>query len=473
MSATNSSKRFARERWHEKLLEALRQQPPQWWRQTLERLDGEAAREGIVIYADPTTLQPVRIQRVPWLLTRAQARYLHMFGVRLRRALNRLLRTYFDDPAVQAVLPLSEDERAWLSALFPKGFPEPMPVFERVDTNLGVEDPHWAGNLRVLEWNSVGVGCLHFMPVANQLIADQVLPVLRETLAPASCRLSADPRVLLARLLRAHAAAIGRQTCVVAFVERREASPGGADEMLRLSEFLKVQGFQAVYVDPRELEVRNGEVVCHDLVVDLIYRDFMLNEIVSIERHGGQVHAIKHAFQRNQVVSALTGEFDHKSLLEFCSNPEFSRYFTPAQRRALATIAPWTRLMRERKTTAAAGEDVDLPAYARANRERLILKPNRSYGGQDVVIGPDATQAVWEEAIGRAMAHPDTWVVQAFIPLPCVPFPDPVSRELGDEFVTVGFIATPDGIAFVGRSSRERIVNISRGGSLVPIFLID
>ncbi len=472
MRATNSSKRFARERWHDKLLEALRQQPPQWWRQTLEHLTEAAAREGIVIYVDPKTAQPVRIQCVPWLLTRAQAQYLHIFGVRLRRVLNRLLRTYFDDPAIQAVLPLSEDERVWLSALFPKGFPEPIPVFERLDTNLGVEDPQWAGNLRVLEWNSVGVGCLHFMPVANQLIADQVLPVLKETLLPASCRLSSDPRLLLARLLKDHAKAIGRQTCVVAFVERRETSPGGADEMLRMSEFLNTQGFQAVCVDPRELEVRNGEVVYKDLVVDLIYRDFMLNEIVSIEKHGGTVSAIKHAFQQNQVVSALTGEFDHKSLLEFCSNPEFSRYFTPAQRRALETIAPWTRLMRQRKTTAASGEDVDLPAYVRANREHLVLKPNRSYGGQDVVIGPDVTQAVWEEAIGRSLEHPDTWVAQAFIPLPCVPFPDPVSRELVNEFVTVGFVATPDGIAFVGRSSRERIVNVSRGGNLVPIFLI-
>ena len=464
---------MSRTGWRAEFLKVLHQQSPEWYRKTLATLHEAAAREGIVIYTDPHTTTPVRIHLVPWLLTRAQGRYLQLLGVRLRRALNRLLQTYVDDPAIQAVLPLSEDERQWLSQLAPKGFPEPATVFERLDTNLILEDGQWPQDLRFLEWNSVGVGCLHFMPVANQLIQEHVLPVLQAALPSISCRLSTDPRLLLGRLLRAHAHALGRQTCVVAFVERRETSPGGADEMLRMSQFLQTQGLHTLCVDPRDLEVRDGEVVYHDTIVDVVYRDFMLQEIVSIEKHGGQVTAMKHAFQHNQVVSGLTGEFDHKSLLEFCSNPEFNRYFTPAQRRALDVLIPWTRLMRERKTTDESGRDVDLLAHVRTHRDELVLKPNRAYGGQDVVIGPDLTQAAWETAIGRALEHPDTWVAQQFIPLPHVEFLDPASRALVKEFVTVGFVATPDGVAFVGRSSTERIVNISRGGSLVPIFIIN
>lgn len=390
----------------------------------------------------------------------------------MRRTLNRLLRHYFDDPAIQAVLPLSEDERAWLADAFPKGLPELMPVFERLDTNLNPDDPQWAENLRVLEWNAVGVGCLHFMPVANQLVGEHVMPVLQEALKDAGCRASRDPRLLLAKLLTHHTEALGRSTCVVAFVERRESIPGGADEMLHMSHFLNAQGMHTMCVDPRDLEVRNGEIMHHDVVVDLVYRDFMLSEILSIEKHGGQVQAMKHAFQRNQVISCLTGEFDHKSLLELCSNPEFDRYFTPAQRKALDVIAPWTRLMRERKTATRKEHEVDLPAYVRTHREELILKPNRAYGGQDVMIGRDATQAQWEAAVAKTMEQPDTWVAQDYTPLPVLEYPDPETRELAKELVTIGSIATPDGVAFVGRSSRERIVNISRGGSLVPVLCI-
>ena len=402
-----------------------------------------------------------------------QCQYLRLLGLRFRRLLNRLLRNYRDDPALQAVLPLTEDERQWMSQLAPNGFPEPATVFERLDTNLVADDPQWPSALKFLEFNSVGVGCLDFMPVANHLIAEHVMPIFQAALGETAYQMSLDPRHLLATLLQTHAKAIGRSTCVVAFVERREAESGGADEMLRLSEFLKTEGLHAVCADPRELELRDGEVMHRDTVIDVVYRDFGLSEILSIEKHGGHVEAIKRAFTRNQVVSGLTGEFDHKSLFELFSNPEFERYFTPSQRRAHRAFVPWTRLVRERKTADVKGQEVDLPEVIRRQREGLVLKPNRAYGGQDVVIGMDVTQAAWEEALGRALAHPDTWVAQEMASLPQAEFLDPRTLEgTRSEFVTIGFLATPDGIAFIGRASPNRIVNISRGGSLVPTFLL-
>jgi len=428
----------------------------------------------VVIYADGKTVEPVQIQLVPCLLTTAQSAYLQALGTRIRRVLNRLLRTYFNDPVLQQVLPLTEDEQAWIKQLAPHGFPEPATVFERLDTNLTADDPEWPKTFRILEFNSVGVGCLHFMPIANRLLAERILPMLAPTLDLATCQPTTDHRLLLRRTLEQHAKAIGRSTCVTALVERREASAGGADEILYVSRWLQEQGLPTVVVDPRELELRNGEVVHHDLVIDVIYRDFNLHEIISIENHGGHVDAVKHAFRHNQVVSGLTGEFDHKSLLELLSNPEFERYFTVSQRRTFQDFMPWTRLLRERTTTDPARTEVDLVPYVRTHREQLVLKPNRAYGGSDVVIGCDATQAAWEEALGRALGKPDTWVAQEIATLPSAEFFNPENHRSSapTEFVTIGFTATPHGIAFVGRSSTDRIVNISRGGNLVPIFIL-
>jgi len=427
----------------------------------------------ITIYADGKTAQPVPIHLVPWLLTRPQCQYLQVLGLRLRRALNRALRAYSQDEAIRQVLPLTDDEQAWLAQLIPKGFPDPPTVFERLDTNLVIEDPQWPRVLRFLEFNSVGIGCLHFMPIANQLVAEHLMPTFQEVLKPATCRATTDPRVLLRQTLEAHAKAIGRHQCAVAFVERREPMAGGADEMAHLRQWFESQGMQAVVADPRELEVKSGELIYKDLTIDVIYRDYSLSEVVSIETHGGTVDAIKHAFRQNQVVSGLTGEFDHKSLMEFLSNPEYERYFTPSQRRTFQTCIPWTRLMRPRKTGTPDRQEADLPEFVRANRERLVLKPNRAYGGQDVVMGMDVSGSTWDQAVVAALEKPNTWVVQEMVPLPGVEFLDP---ERGNgvltEFVTVGFVATPQGIAFLGRSSPERIVNISRGGSLVPVFLI-
>ncbi len=463
-------RRFRRERWHDKVCDALRRQPADWWQHAAKALKETATREGVVVYTETNTIHPVQIHLLPLLVTAGQCHYLHLIGLRIRRTLNRLLRTWGEDPALQAVLPLSERERAWLAEVAPKGLPEPATVFERLDTNLSVEDPQWHTALRVLEFNSVGVGCLHFMPVANLAAQEQIHSVLTAVLGESAWRLTTDPRVLLRKTLEAHAKAIGRKSLAVAFVERREISAGGADEMLYLSEYFQAQGLHAVVVDPRDLDVRDGELVYKDGVVDLIYRDCALSEVISIEAHGGHMDAMKHAFAHNQVVSGLTGDFDHKSLLELLSNPAYDRYFTPSQRRTFHTFIPWTRLMRERTTADPQGKEADLPAYARAHREGLVLKPNRAYGGQDVTIGQDVSQAAWDAAVATAVEQADAWVVQEFVVLPQAAFVDGAGKEPAEEFVTVGFLSTPEGIAFVGRSFTKKIVNISRGGSLVPIF---
>jgi hypothetical protein len=452
----------------------LRKQPAEWWSSVPARLAEAATAKGIVMYdGAKCERQPVSIHLTPWLLTEAQCRYLQLVGTRMRRVVNRLLRSYFQDEALQAVLPLGDSEREWLRAVIPNGFPEPATVFERFDTNLLIDDPHWDSALQVLELNAVGIGCLHFQPAANALIEEHVLPVLRGVIPSATCRSPEDPRVLLRKLLEWHARAIGRKNAVTAFVERREDCLGGADEMHEVARFLQAQGLPTVYADPRELELRDGEIVYKDTVVDLIYRDFMLKEIVSIERHGGKVDAIKHAFQRNQVISSLTGEFDHKSMLECLSNPEFGKYFTPSQRRTFQAFVPWTRLIYGRSTIDPSGRQVDLIDYIREHRESLVMKPNRAYGGQDVVIGAGVTQAVWEAAIAKAMDKASTCVVQEFVRLPQVEFIATTNgRHPVSEFVTVGFTATPHGIEFLGRSSGNRIVNITRGGNLVPVFIV-
>lgn len=473
---TRAYRRLRRGGWHATLLEHVRRQPSDWLQQALANIRDEALKRDIAMYSDGKTRQPVPIHPLPWLLTPTQSRYIQLLGIRIRRVLNRLLRTYQDDPALQAVLPLTDDERAWFAQLAPKGFPEPIPLFERLDTNFAIDDPQWVSSLRFLEFNSVGVGCLHFTPASHELIAEHIMPALQPALGESTSQLTDDPRLLLRRMAEAHAKAIGRSTPTVAFMERRESCAGGADEMRRVAEFLKAQGLPTVYGDPRELELRNGEVMFKDTIVDVVYRDFSLAEIISIEKHGGQVDAMKRAFSRNQVISALPGEFDHKSLFELLSNPEFGKYFTPSQRRTFHDYIPWTRLVRPRNTTDPDGREVDLPEHLRSKRERLVLKPNRSYGGENVTIGVDVTASVWDDAVAAALAKPDTYVAQELVSLPRMDFLSnghgASGQELSKEFVTLGFIATPDGIAFIGRSFSGRIVNITRGGSLVPIFLV-
>ncbi len=453
-------------------MSALLKQPAAWRRQLLTHLTDGARERHITLFTASNTDAPVPIHPVPWLISRAQAAELQATSLRLREAITQALARYLTDEALQRALPLDPEERAWMADVASVGPPGPIPIFERLDTNLVLERAGGLRALKILEWNSVGVGCLHFLPMVNQLVGERVLPTLRQRMNGCPIELSADPRHLLLQTLRRHADAIKRPCAVTAFVERREMPVGGSDEMLHVSQYLQQQGLPTVVADPRELELRRGEIVYKDFTVDLIYRDCSLSELVSIERHGGDVKAMREAFRRNQVISALAGEFDHKSLCEVLSSPEFAHHFTPAQRRLLREVVPWTRLLRARSTTNPRGRAVDLPAFARRHRERLVLKPNRSYGGQGVSVGSILTQADWEGRLNEAMAHPDTWVVQETVSLPRVEFLDlDGGSKPVPEFVIIGVMATADGAAFLGRASPHCVVNISQGGRLVPILL--
>src|SRR5437870_1762474 len=71
------------------------------------------------------------------------------------------------------------------------------------------------------------------------------------------------------------------------------------------------------------------------------------------------VKAVRTAFRRNQVVSSLAGDFDHKSCWELFTDDRFGHFFTPAQWRIFNRHILWTRLIRETKTTQESGRTVD------------------------------------------------------------------------------------------------------------------
>jgi uncharacterized circularly permuted ATP-grasp superfamily protein len=131
-------------------------------------------------------------------------------------------------------------------------------------------------------------------------------------------------------------------------------------------------------------------------------------------------------------------------------------------------------LLRERRTTDPKGNECDLIPFVRKNRPTLVLKPNRGYGGEGVVVGQVVSDSAWERALQRALEKPDTWVVQEQVQITREPVllvkgeGLPQREEL---FVTLGVTATSRGVSFVGRCSEQPVVNISQGGGLVPVFL--
>ena len=434
----------------------------------------ESKERGLLIDVKDGQQMIIPVSMTPWVIRRSTARYFQTLFRGIRRTVNRVLANYVEDPKLQEILPLRETELAWLKASCAGGMPRPQTVFERFDTNLGPNVEEQLSTFKIIEFNAVGIGCIYLMPAATELLEKYLLPPLKEQIPNISLIPAFDYRKLLLGELQAHAKALGRPECRVGFVERREFVHGGTDEFNKIIPYFDSLGVHSIIGDPREVE-RNEEIFSiKGEEIDVVYRDFQLEEVVSIKTHGGSVDGIEDAFAKNRVVSTVFGEFDHKSLCELLTNPEFARYFSAQEIRAVRRRIPWTRLVMERKTAGMEDQEVDLIPYIQKNRENLVLKPNRSYGGEGVIVGADASDSAWEKGVEQAVAKPKTWVVQEKVAIAKAPMM--VLRQTGklqieEQYVTLSVTATGRGVAFVGRCSAEPVVNISQGGGLVPVFL--
>ncbi len=176
----------------------------------------------------------------------------------------------------------------------------------------------------------------------------------------------------------------------------------------------------------------------------------------------------------NQVISSISGELDHKSSFEVFTSPQFQRFFTPSERLIFKRYLPWTRILKERKTTDSRLRSVDLVAYVRKNKDRLIIKPNRAYGGKGVVIGKLVNKKQWDSFLQKAVSRPGEYVVQDLVNIRREVFPVCQDKKIGfDTFYSVsGFVVTRSSAAVLGRFSKEMVVNVARKGGIVPALLV-
>ena len=134
----------------------------------------------------------------------------------------------------------------------------------------------------------------------------------------------------------------------------------------------------------------------------------------------------------------------------------------------------WTRIVSDRRTMSPNGEEIDLLEYARKERESLVLKPNRSYGGEGVVVGPAAGQGEWEGAINRAVQDEERWVVQQVAQIPVKSFQlldDSGRLHVEPFYVVVGMAPSRDGVAFVVRASQQHVVNVAKQGGMCAFMV--
>jgi len=99
-----------------------------------------------------------------------------------------------------------------------------------------------------------------------------------------------------------------------------------------------------------------------------------------------------------------------KRNLALLSQSQRSSLFSAEEQEVIRNHIPWTRLVAAERVEFH-GEEVFLPDLLAAERNRLVLKEGRSFGGKGVHLGRATSAARWEE-VARTALESGGWVVQ-------------------------------------------------------------
>jgi len=422
-------------------------------------------RPGALPVPHPIALTPFVVSRrlVPVLTRLADA--VHRFQARAPDLYRRAVSDF------RTLCPVSETTARWL--LREAAGPAPWQLMIRPDVGLGPSPERRALAPILFETNATALAGLYNHAAGVAILKREVFP---HVFTAAERRRLADPPDLLALTVRwvvRAARRLGRRRLRgVAFVE--DAGPvDGYSEVPRLVHAFDAAGIRAAHGTPDELRLIREAVYLRDMPVDVVYRDVSYDDLELPLGQSGRLAGFLERFGAGAVLPGLSGEFAHKGLLECLTRADYQGFFTPAERRLLRACVPWTRVLSARFTAAPDGRRVDLAEYVRRKAARLLIKPNVGSSGVGILLGREASPALWEARLARALREPGAWVVQERRPgtrRPMV-YLRAGTAYAGPCYFSLGLFYAPGDLGLHCRVSREPIVNVARQGALACAFL--
>ncbi len=435
----------------------------------------EEARKRQLIYCRDGREGVIKVMLRPAGAMPDQTAYCHVVSLALLNALKRLPDLYLQDFSVREIVPLLPDEEKWLWDTWGPGQRENNPIFGRLDAMVDFTSPMWKDTLHFIEPNLNSVGGIHIGPTCDRLVTDVILPVVREVIPDLHLDCGSDLREIFLQEIIDHLEATGRSGGTICLIDPKYAGDGPVEFPALVEHYRKMHGMKVVYADANELHVKGGEVWYEDSRIDIAYRGYEVRDLLEMEKGEGlDITPLKVLFRENRMISSIAGDFDHKSAWEILTNPDFTvKYFTADERHLFQRHVLWTRLLRESRTTNPEGQQIDLLEWVRRNQDILVIKPNRSYGGDRVIIGPSVSDREWERGIGESLLG-EAFVVQRLAHITMSEFPVVGSDggvKMEPFYTVVGFAPTKYGVAILGRASQKQVVNVAQGGTSYSILV--
>jgi uncharacterized circularly permuted ATP-grasp superfamily protein len=235
-------------------------------------------------------------------------------------------------------------------------------------------------------------------------------------------------------------------------------------------------GVPVEIADPRDLVFDGKTLSANGKKIDLVYRRVLINDILA---RSAECKALVDAYQASAVCVAnnFRCKIPHvKAFFAVLTDERNAGIFSFDEREMIRAHVPWTRVVGDVQT-AHYGEHVELLAFVRRERNKLVLKPSDEYGGSGVTLGWEADERTWDAAIEKAIApNNGCWIVQERIPIRREVFPwvkpegDVEFRDMLVDFAPYLFRGKVAG--FLTRLSATGLANVTSGGGQVPAFRV-
>ncbi|HEU5087381.1 MAG TPA: hypothetical protein VFT99_08040, partial [Roseiflexaceae bacterium] len=353
------------------------------------------------------------------------------------------------------------------------GYDEPC-AHSRMDTFLTVDGQ----SLQFVEYNGESPAAIAYEDRLSEAFGE--IDVMRQFAE--RYRVSALPsrQFLLATLIDSWRAFGGAGAPTIAILDWHGLPT--RSEFLLFQEYFQLHGITCLICSPDELLYERGRLFARQqdgrlFPIDLVYKRVLTSELLIRYADAALQHPLMQAYAAGAVclVNSFRAKLLHKkSIFAILTDDANQHFFSAEQQRAIASHVPWTRIVRAGQTTYQ-GEQIDLLAFARHNRDRLLLKPNDEYGGKGIVVGWETDADAWDAALADSLTTPS--VVQERVTIAYEDYPALVDGavQIGRRLVDSDpFMFGTQVKGFLSRLSTVTLLNVTAGGgSTVPVFVVD
>jgi hypothetical protein len=398
----------------------------------------------------------------PHFITQRQYTNLTKAAEALYCAIDRMEKIALSTPALMSRMQMLPAEK--LLASIDPGYPY-LAVTSLLDTRLN------NGTLQFVGYTAeTPVGAI-YGEALNNLFYDA--PPVKEFRKKYALTKIGGSRSLLQSLLKAYKEFGGKKRPKIGILEFRQPFQSkDSGEYVMLTELFRREGYAAEVITPDQLEYRNGVLRRGDFEIDIVYRRVRASEfLVRFDLN----HALVRAYRERAVcvVNSFRSELaQKKAIFDLLTDDSITSAFPAAERKAIRDYIPWTRRVVAGNATYHE-EQVDLPQFIQANREKLVLKPNDEGTEQQTYFGADMDDTAWERAMKVALR--DSYVVQeSKPPVKCTfPLHRYGSIEMRDMYVDVHphtFLGKVNGCSTWVKPVGSGFSTIS---GLAPTFILD